>query len=102
MTNTDLVIPGNFPIEMGITRVYKGVQYSQGQLLHFADWQLDIPSISTTIVDGDATVNTWTNGKPCSGSLNPGSSYLGDGMGYIVAKQYWNGDFINVPSVGSE
>ncbi|MGI2081116.1 RHS repeat domain-containing protein [Shewanella putrefaciens] len=102
MTNTDLVIPGNFPIEMGITRVYKGAQYSQGQLLHFADWQLDIPSISTTIVDGDSTVNTWTNGKPCSGSLNPGSSYLGDGVGYVVAKQYWSGDFINVPSVGSE
>ncbi|MBO6228493.1 MAG: sugar-binding protein, partial [Shewanella sp.] len=102
MTNTDLVIPGNFPIEMGITRVYKGVHYSQGQLLQFADWQLDIPSISTTIVDGDSTVNTWTNGKPCSGSLNPGSSYLGDSMGYVVAKQYWNGDFINVPSVSSE
>ncbi|WP_419571477.1 RHS repeat domain-containing protein [Rheinheimera sp.] len=101
LTNTDVSIPGNFPIDVGVSRVYRGTQYSQGQLLQFADWQLDIPAITTTVADGTPLLNTWTNGKPCSGSLNPGSvDYMG--YGYVTAQQYWGGDFISVPGVGTE
>lgn len=102
LSNTDLSIPGNFPIDVGVTRVYRGTHYAESQLVQFGDWQLAIPAITTTVIgDGTPLNNTWTNGKACSGPLNPGSVNYYD-YGYVVAKQYWSGDFINVPGVGTE
>ncbi len=100
-SHTDISIPGNFAIDVGVTRVNRGSINSEGQLIHFGDWQLDLPSITTTVVDGTPLNNTWTNGKACSGPLNPGSVDI-TGDGYVVANQYWSGDTISVPGVGSE
>lgn len=100
-SHTDISIPGNFAIDVGVTRVRRGSINSEGQLIHFADWQLDIPSITTSVVSGTPLNNTWTNGKACSGPLNPGSVSV-EGDGFIVANQYWSGDTISVPGVGSE
>lgn len=100
-SQTDISLPGNFPIDVGVTRVHRSSMYSESQLIQFADWQLDIPSITTTVVDGIARNNTWTNGKACSGPLNPGSVDI-YGDGFIVANQYWSADTISVPGVGSE
>ncbi|WP_186436424.1 RHS repeat-associated core domain-containing protein [Pseudoalteromonas neustonica] len=104
LTQTDIAIPGNFPLDVAVTRTFKGRQYSARSSLSFADWQLDIPAISTSMLslpDYNYT-GSWGRGVACSGDLNPGIS-LAEGVQFSVKpSQYWSGDFINVPGQGSE
>jgi len=104
LNHTDISIPGNFPLEVAVTRSFKGRQYSARNALSFADWQLDIPAISTSMLqlpDGSYT-GSWGQGIACSGDINPGISKTWDDQFMVNPSQYWSGDFINIPGQGGE
>ena len=104
LTHTDIAIPGNFPLDVALTRTFKGRQYSARNALSFADWQLDIPAISTSMLqmpDGSYT-GSWGKGIACSGDVNPGVAKTWDDQFWVNPSQYWSGDFINIPGQSGE
>ncbi|MCJ8274797.1 MAG: hypothetical protein MJK04_36025, partial [Psychrosphaera sp.] len=70
---TDISLPGNSNLEVAIRRKFRGLSRRGKGSAGFADWQLDIPSIHTTLGYYNRIYSgSWGDGLGCSGPLNLG------------------------------
>ncbi len=105
LQQVDISIPGNFNIPVEFRRIYKGGSYSFYSNLSLGEWNIGIPSISTTVIYDPITSNrysgNWGSGAMCSGALNPG--IFGAGPTSLIAPgDYWSGETLDIPGVISE
>ncbi|NQZ12223.1 MAG: hypothetical protein HRT35_34155 [Algicola sp.] len=95
-SQTDISLPGNSNLEVAIRRKFRGLSRRGKGSAGFADWQLDIPSIHTTLGYYNRIYSgSWGDGLGCSGPLNPG--WIAGMHNIHKSHQYWNGDTLNVP-----
>jgi RHS repeat-associated protein len=110
LQQVDISIPGNFDIPVELRRIYKGASYSSQTNLSFGEWQLAVPSISTTIIlnhfaapdDPSRFSGSWGEGRNCSKfNGNPGIFAVGPNQ-LVVPGDFWSGDTLDIPGVASE
>jgi len=110
LQQVDISIPGNFDIPVELRRIYKGASYSSQSNLSFGEWQLAVPSISTTIIlnhyaapnDPARFSGSWGEGRNCSKfNGNPGIFAVGPNQ-LVVPGDFWSGDTLDIPGVSSE
>jgi hypothetical protein len=105
LQQTDISIPGNFNIPVEFRRIYKGASYAFYSNLNLGEWNIAIPSISTTVIYDHITYQrfsgNWGSGAMCSGQFNPG--IFGAGPNQLIAPgDYWSGETLDIPGVVSE
>ena len=102
LQQVDVSIPGNFDLPVELRRVFKGSSYAHQSNLTFGDWQLGVPSYSTsTLFDNNRFTGPWGEGRICSGGLNPG--ILGLGPSTLLAPgDYWSGETLDIPGGANE
>ena len=105
LQQTDISIPGNFSIPVEFRRIYKGASYAHYSNLNLGDWNIAIPSLSTTVIYDHITYQrfsgNWGTGTMCSGQLNPGNFAVGPNQ-ILAAGDYWSGETLDIPGVISE
>ncbi len=102
MQHVDVSIPGNFPIPVEFRRIFKGSSYAYQANLSIGDWQLAIPSYSTsTLFDNQRFTGNWGEGKICSGNLNPGILSLPPST-LLAPGDYWSGETLDIPGGANE
>lgn len=92
-SNTDVSIPGNSQLPVQISRNFKGHQLPFNSELEFGNWSLDIPHISSTILQYPSLSGysgPWGEGLACS------KENIDEWNGFMPY-EYWNGDSLNVP-----
>nr|WP_136249776.1 RHS repeat-associated core domain-containing protein [Ningiella ruwaisensis] len=115
--HTDVEIPGNFDIEVAIKRQLSDTGNWYRATRDFGNWSLAIPHVRTTYVtdnDGSFTsaVNgarpAWYRNEACSAGLNSNPNFrkrIKSGTqlrDYELRKEdYWQGDTVDIPGVGS-
>lgn len=122
-SQTDVSIPGNFAIDVEITRTMSTPNNWYNASLEAGNWSLDIPHIRSNYVKSldntfsGATANTpipaWARNQGCSATLNsnpnfhkafepkngePGTFQIKNYS--LKANEYWHGDIISIPKVG--
>ncbi|MFC3032764.1 RHS repeat domain-containing protein [Pseudoalteromonas fenneropenaei] len=101
MQHIDVNIPGNSKLPVELRRIFRGARYAYNSSLSLGDWQLGIPSYSTTIIQdpfNHTYSGAWGKGKLCSGELNP--DQIGVGPNSILNPgDYWSGDTLDIPGV---
>lgn len=99
---TDIDIPGNSALPVRLSRTWGGPDRWYSANRFFANWNLDIAYVSTTIASANDVYFTgsWAEDKACSGRLNPQSS-LTKGGAVLQVNDYWNGDSVYIPGQGS-
>ena len=98
-SHTDVSLPGNSGLPVRISRTHKGGNYSFQNTLEFADWQLDIPSIQTTLLAGHSGFSGgWGNGTACTTDQRPKESIRIRTDDY-KAYEYFNGTTLSIPGV---
>ncbi len=88
-TATDVSIPGNFAINVALSRRHHDVNTTYRNTAEFGDWGLDLPSIQTRLVKTSA--GFWGSGKECSANYQqepPAVYYAGK---VLLAPAYWGG-----------
>ena len=86
---TDVSIPGNFAINVALSRRHHDVNTTYRNTAEFGDWGLDLPSIQTRLVKTSA--GFWGSGKECSANYQqepPAVYYSGK---VLLAPAYWGG-----------
>ncbi len=98
-THTDVSLPGSSGLPVSISRTHKGGNYSFQNTLEFADWQLDIPSIQTTLLAGHSGFGGgWGKGTACSSDQRPAKSIKIRTDNY-KPYEYFNGTTLSIPGV---
>lgn len=99
---TDIDLPGNSAIPVRIARSWGGPDRWFGANRFYANWNLDLAYISTTMASANDVYFTgsWAKNIACSGSLNPQAS-LSKGGAVLQVNDYWNGDSVYIPGQGS-
>ena len=105
LQQTDISIPGNFNIPVEFRRIFKGASYAHYSNLNLGEWNIAIPSFSTTVIYDHITYQrfsgNWGTGTMCSGQFNPGN--FGVGPNQIIASgDYWSGETLDIPGVITE
>jgi RHS repeat-associated protein len=111
---TDLVIPGNSGLSVGITRTLSDPDSWFRETREFENWSLSIPHVRSTYItdrSGNAKNAYWAVGEACTRRLNSNpnfSNYVSygpnslDTQAYAGAKDsYWNGDTVSIPGYGT-
>ena len=84
---------------------YAGASYAHYSNLNLGDWNIAIPSLSTTVIYDHITYQrfsgNWGTGIMCSGQLNPGNFAVGPNQ-ILAAGDYWSGETLDIPGVISE
>lgn len=113
-TQTDVSLPGNFALEVAVKRELLDAGSWPRATRELSNWSLAIPHIRSryvTNVDGSflhtqgSLPPAWTRGEACSASLNSNPDFYKyiDGAGFELKREdYWQGDTISIPGVGSE
>lgn len=102
LQHVDINIPGNFELPVELRRVFKGSSYAHQSNLNFGDWQLGVPSYSTTtLFDNHRFTGPWGEGRICSGGLNPGILSLGPST-LLAPGDYWSGETLDIPGGATE
>jgi RHS repeat-associated protein len=93
---SDIQIPGNFPIEVGIRRRYHDANFTHRNTAEFGDWGLSIPTIHNTLfLSGGKLQNFWGLGKECSASQQQEPSPVMVRGSFIESRQFWSGVSLN-------
>ena len=119
-SHTDVSIPGNFAIDVAITRTLSDPLNWHAETRELGNWSLDIPHVRSnyiTSVDGsftgtqDGSTPAWARNKACSANLNSNPNFqktfpLTGPVGYfatfsIQKEDYWNGDTVHISGIGS-
>ncbi|MFQ3189206.1 MAG: RHS repeat-associated protein [Paraglaciecola sp.] len=96
--HTDIVIPTNSGLKVGISRTFRDKSYTYRNMLSFGDWQLDVPSIHTTLLYNNSGFSgSWGDGNECTGNLNPGIFNIQSSNAQYDSFEYYNGTTLNVP-----
>ena len=105
LQQVDISIPGNFNIPVEFRRIFKGANYAHYSNLNLGEWNIGIPSISTTVIYDHITYQrfsgNWGSGNMCSGQLNPGNFAVGPNQ-ILASGDYWSGETLDIPGVISE
>ncbi|RUO45608.1 RHS repeat domain-containing protein [Idiomarina aquatica] len=113
-TQTDVSLPGNFALEVAVKRELLDAGSWPRATRELGNWNLAIPHIRSryiTNVDGSFSHTqgslppAWVRGEACSAPLNSNPDFYKyiDGAGFELKKEdYWQGDTISIPGVGSE
>ena len=111
-SQTDVSIPGNFNLPVAITRTLSAPDSWFREAQQLGNWSLDIPHARSTFVSkvGDFKTAYWPNGKACSSPLNANPGFqktMWEDWEQFATKysihpdDYWNGDTIYLPGLGS-
>jgi YD repeat-containing protein len=94
---TDVSLPGNFPIEVAVRRKFKGnSHFSYMDVNQFENWLLDLPHIHTNQVQAVGGYSgPWAMGHECSFDMLSGVM-LYQGL-YFSQDVWWTGDTLHVP-----
>ena len=117
-SHTDVTIPGNFDIEVSLTRTLEDTGNWFGATRELGNWSLAIPHVRSTYVtevNGSLTSAqygvqpAWYRDEACSAGLNANPDFhklIKEGTtlyNYELKKEdYWQGDTISIPGVGSQ
>lgn len=115
-TQTDVSLPGNFDLPVTLERELSDTSNWTGASREFGNWSLSVPHVrSSYVADNngvfeDVTISggifpAWANNLACSSGLNanPDLRKTIKGSLYTLNKEdYWQGDTISIPNVGSE
>ena len=105
---TDISIPGNFSLSVGITRTYAGLDSFESNTRDFGTWGLDLPHVRSNVLTKLGAMEfrgRWANGNACSGDLfdvGNFAPFLGSDMVQETGQSFWNGDNIHIPGAGSQ
>ena len=116
--HTDVSIPGNFDIDVSLTRTLHDTGNWFGATRELGNWSLAIPHVRTSYVtELDGTLTSakfgiqpaWYRNEACSGGLNANPDFhklIREGTvryNFELKKEdYWQGDTISIPGVGSQ
>ncbi|MBQ5963320.1 hypothetical protein [Massilia sp. ZL223] len=95
---TDVVIPGNSPLRVGVgRRLEAGRDAVTGGL--FGQWDLDIPHLHGVYSQLRGWVGAGNTTTRCSSFGAPGSVTTNDGASWS-GTEFWHGAFLYVPGMG--
>jgi len=119
-SHTDVSIPGNFDINVAISRSLSDPLNWYKATRDIGNWSIEIPHVRSnyvTSLDGSYTgaqygaKPAWATNKACSSSLNNNPNFLksffpkvggNTPISYSLTKSdYWSGDTVSIPGVGS-
>jgi RHS repeat-associated protein len=112
-TQTDVSIPGNFNIPVQIQRTLSSPDNWYKETRDFNNWSLAVPHVRSTYVLNSGNnpmagaiggAPYWADNRACSGGLNDNPDFFKfiDSKPYeLMHRDYWNGDTISIPGVGS-
>lgn len=112
-TQTDVNIPGNFELEVAIKRELLDPGSWPRATREFGNWSLAIPHIRSSYVTNTngsfsnihgSVLPAWYRGEACSAGLNSNPDFLKSIQGSqfkLDKEDYWQGDTINIPGIGS-
>lgn len=97
---TDVSLPGNnaLPVAIGRRHVAGRDPIVQGE---FGDWDLDVPHLHGVFATSKGWINATGTTARCS-SYGPPPTYVASGTSFWYAEEYWQGNFISIPGVGSQ
>lgn len=100
---TDILIPVNMPYTPSVSRVYNRLSgLNDKGASAFGDWQLDLPQIESTVIDGGSGSGWSANyaaSTVCRNALNPGDLNVALGNS-VKSHEYWNGATLTLPGEG--
>ncbi|WP_417657110.1 RHS repeat domain-containing protein [Pseudidiomarina aestuarii] len=101
--HVDVSLRGNNELPVEIRRTYWGSKNNFANNLSFGDWNIAIPSITTTTMEYDSRLPSKPkvlSHLPNCGELPP--SYVDTQFATVGAKQYWSGDTLDIPGVTNQ
>ncbi|MFT5529146.1 MAG: hypothetical protein ACI9C0_000815 [Alteromonadaceae bacterium] len=98
---SDFSIPLNMAVNASISRSYSRLSgRNDRQASEFGDWQLDLPRIESTYLQGDnRETPNHVPATACSQALEPGGIKAA-GNKYVNQHEYWNGATLTIPGQG--
>jgi RHS repeat-associated protein len=92
---TDISLPGNNSLEVGVSRSFSPKQWAP-LAQYFGDWDLEIPHLQGTFVNGSWITQLTPNTARCSQYSAP-PTMSGVQGGSFSAVEYWSGNFLVLP-----
>ena len=92
---TDVILPGNSGLEVGIRRYLNTAQRYFQPVNEFGDWGLDIPRMEMMV----AGLNAWKSNR-CTTASDPGPA-VKNGTTF-ESYEYWNGLKMTIPGHGTQ
>jgi RHS repeat-associated protein len=113
--HTDISLPGNFGLEVAVKRELSDTGNWTGATRELGNWSLAIPHVRSSYVtnvngnfDGLLTggvIPAWAENRACSSGLNSNPDLQKEiklSVFGLKKENYWQGDTISIPGVGSE
>ncbi|MFC0445142.1 hypothetical protein ACFOD1_09085 [Pseudidiomarina halophila] len=98
--HVDVALRGNSALPVEVRRSYWGSKNNFANNLHFGDWSLELPSLTTTTLEYDMNYMMQTRKglshvPGCNGQITP--MYVDTQFATVAASSYWSGDILNIP-----